>query len=237
MMRGWTDGRSWRAGGARTQRSGGGPLAPIAGAAWRSAVRRLVERSSTQRPSGSLDRFRARWNAPATDAHDAVDTPADRRRPDRRAAVLRGLPTPQRLEARERAAPLQRDGRQGFRHMASRPRGRGSAGSRREPDLGASAGRGVRPGRLPASAARRVWPIAFRFGYAPPNSELRLGRKSLERFLWRDLPRATDVKLAEKIEIVAALARFLRVVPDNPTAGSFAATCESPRTAEAMIRV
>lgn len=90
---------------------------------------------------------------------------------------------------------------------------------------------------LPASAARRVWPFAFRFGYAPPGSELRLGRRSLERFLWNDLPRATDVKLAEKIEIVAALARFLRVVPDNPTAGLFAAICESPKTARAIIGV
>lgn len=89
---------------------------------------------------------------------------------------------------------------------------------------------------LPASDARRVWPVVYRFDYAPPEGELRIGRGSLQQFLWRDLPRARGVKLAEKVRTVAPLARFLRVLPDSPAAATFAATCESRKTATALIR-
>lgn len=89
---------------------------------------------------------------------------------------------------------------------------------------------------LQADDARRVWPAVFRFGYAPPEGELHIDRGPLQRFLWRDLPRAHAVKLAEKVRTVAALARFLRVLPGSPTAATFAATCESRKTAMALIR-
>lgn len=89
---------------------------------------------------------------------------------------------------------------------------------------------------LPADEARRVWPIAFHFGFSPPDGEIRIDDDSLERFLWRDLPRAADLEVADKVRTVAAFVRFLRVLPDSPMAEMFARTCESATTARALVR-
>lgn len=89
---------------------------------------------------------------------------------------------------------------------------------------------------LPAKEASRVWPVVFGFGFAPPRGKLEISRPSLERFLWADLPRAKDLGVADKVRTVAALARFLRVLPESPKAVTFAEICESSKTARALVR-